>query len=88
MCIPDEGINTTHPTELNLRLHGTGQIVMCYFGVWKGFVSKLDVYTLDIRTAIFRYLKHMRSFSVHHQVNAVEIDMHMRDLTSHLCNRF
>ena len=88
MYIPDEGINTTHLTELNLRLQSTRQTVMCYFGVWKGFVSKLDVYTRYIRTAIFRYLKHMRSFSVYHQVDAVKIDVDMRDLTSQLCNRF
>ena len=88
MYIPGEGINTTHLKQLNLCLQSTRQTVMCYFGVWKGFVSKLDVYTRDIRTAIFRYLKHMRSFSVHHQVDAVDIDMYMRDLTSQLCNRF
>ena len=39
---------TTHLNELNLRLQGTGQTVMCLFEVWKEFVSKLDVYTLDI----------------------------------------
>ena len=88
MCIPDEGINTTHLEQLNLRLQSTRQTVMCYFGVWKGFVSKLDVYSRDIRTATFRYLKHLKIFIVNHQVNAVEIDMYMRDLTSQLCNRF
>ena len=88
MYIPDEGINTTHLKQFNLRLQSTRQTVMCYFGVWKGFVSKLDVYTRDIRTATFRYLKHLKAFAVYHQVNAVEIDMYMRDLTSQLCNRF
>ena len=39
---------TTHLNELNLRLQGTGQTVMCLFEVWKGFASKLDVYTRDI----------------------------------------
>ena len=84
MCIPDEGINTTHLKRFNLCLQSTRQTVMCYFGVWKEFVSKLDVYTRDIRTATFRYLKHMRFFAVDHRVNAVEIDMYMRDLTSQL----
>ena len=88
MCIPDEGINTTHLKQLILRLQTTRQTVMCYFGVWKVFVSNLDVYTRDIRTATFRYLKHMRSFTAYHRVNAVEIDMFVRDLTSQLCNRF
>ena len=44
---------TTHPNELYLRLQGTGQTGMCVFEVWKGFVSKLDVYTRDIQTATF-----------------------------------
>ena len=88
MYIPDEGINTTHLKQLNLHLQSTRQTVMCYFGVWKVFVSKLDVYTRVIRTATFRYLKHMRSFAMYHRVNAVEIDMYMRDLTSQMCNRF
>ena len=39
---------TTHLNELNLRLQGTGQTVMCLFEVWKGYVSKLDVYTWEI----------------------------------------
>ena len=39
---------TTHLSELNLRLQGTGQSVMCLFELWKGFVSKLVVYTPDI----------------------------------------
>ena len=43
--------NTTHLNELSLRLQGTGQTVMCLFEVWKGFVSKLNVYTRDIQTA-------------------------------------
>ena len=48
---------------------------MCLFEVWKGFASKLDVYTRDIRTATFRYFKHLKAFSVDHQVNSVEINM-------------
>ena len=55
---------------------------MCLFEGWKGFVSKLDVYTRD------SYFKHLKAFSVDHQVNTVEIDMYMRDLTSQFCNRF
>ena len=39
---------TTHFNELNLRLQGTGQTVMCFFEVWKRFVSKQDIYTWDI----------------------------------------
>ena len=79
---------TTHLNELNLCLQGTRQTVMCLFGVWKGFVSKLDIYTRDIRIATFRHLKHWKSCSVDYHVNAVEIDMYMRDLTSQFCNRF
>ena len=66
---------TTHLNELNFRLQGTGQTVLCLFEVWKGFSSKLDVYTRDIRTATFRYFKHLKAFSVDDQVNLVEIDM-------------
>ena len=61
---------------------------MCLFVVWKGFVSKLDVYTRDIRIATFRYFKHLKAFSVDHQVNAVEINMYMRNLTFQFCNKF
>ena len=43
---------------------------------------------MDIRTATFRNFKHLKAFSVDHQVNAVEIDMYMRDLTSQFCNKF
>ena len=50
--------------------------------------SKLDVYTRDIRTATFRYFKHLKAFLVDHQVKAVEVDMYMRNLTSQFCNRF
>ena len=52
---------TTHFDQLNLRLQGTEQTVMCLFEVWKGFVSKLDVYTRDIRTATLRYFKHLKA---------------------------
>ena len=44
---------TTHFNELYLCLQGRGQTVMCVFEVWKGFVSKLDVYMQDIQTATF-----------------------------------
>ena len=44
---------TMHPNEIYLRLQGTEQTVMCVFEVWKGFVSKLDVYTQAIQTATF-----------------------------------
>ena len=36
---------TAHLNELNLRLQGSGQTVICLFEEWKGFISKLDVYT-------------------------------------------
>ena len=39
---------TTHLNELNLCLQGVEQTVMYLFEVWKGFVSKLDVYTWNI----------------------------------------
>ena len=79
---------TTHLDELNLRLQGAGKTVMCLFEVWKGFASKLDVYTRDIRTATFRYFKHPKAFSVDHQVNLAEIDMYIRGSTSQFCTRF
>ena len=52
---------TIHLNELNLRLQGSGKTVIGLFEAWKGFVAKLDVYTRDIQTATFRYLK---AFSV------------------------
>ena len=62
MYIPDKDLNTTQLKELNLRLQSTGQTVMCRFGIWKGFVSKLDVYTRDIRTATFATLNTSRLY--------------------------
>ena len=79
---------TTHLNELNLRLQGPGKTMIGRFEVWKGFVAKLDVYTRDIQTATFRYLKHIKAFSVDQQVNGAEINIYMRDLTSQFCNRF
>ena len=64
---------TTHFSELSLRQQGTGQIMMCLFEVWKGFVSKLDV-----QTATFRYFKQLKVLSVDHQFIAVVIDRYMR----------
>ena len=55
---------TTHLNELNLHLQGTGKTVMCLFEVCKGFASKLDVYTRDIRIATFRYFELLKAFSV------------------------
>ncbi|CAK8689127.1 unnamed protein product [Clavelina lepadiformis] len=52
---------------------GPGQTLMDLFDTWKGFVAKLDVNKRDIQTATFRYFKHLKAFSVDHQVNAVEI---------------
>ena len=79
---------TAHLNELNLRLQGSGQTVICLFEEWKGFISKLDVYTRDIQTASFLYFKHLKAFSVDHQVNTVEIEMCMRNLRSRFCSRF
>ena len=79
---------TTHLNELNLRLQGTGQTVMCLFEVRKGFVSKLDVYTREIQAATFRYFKHLKAFSVDQQVNTVAIDMYRRELTCQFCYKF
>ena len=50
---------TTHFNKLNIRLQGTGQIVMCLFEIWKGFVSKLNV-----QTATFRCFEHLKVFSL------------------------
>ena len=61
---------------------------MYLFEVWKGFVFELDVYAWDIQNATFRYFKHLKAFSVDHQVNTVEINMYMRDLMSQFFNRF
>ena len=79
---------TTHLNKLNLRLQGTGQTVICLFEVWKGFVFKLDVNTWNIQTATFGYFKHLKTFSVDHQVDTVEIDRYLRDLKSLFCNKF
>ena len=77
-----------HLNELNLRLQGPGKTVIGLFEAWKGFVAKLDIYTRDIQTATFRYFKHLKAFSVDHQVNGAEINIYMRDLTSQFRNRF
>ena len=79
---------TMHLNKLNLRLQGPGKTVICLFEAWKGFVAKLDVCTRGIQTATFRYFKHLKTFSVNHQVNGAEINIYMRDLTSQFRNRF
>ena len=79
---------TTHLNELNLRLHGPRKTVIGLFEAWKDFVAQLDVYTWDIQTATFCYYKHLKAFSVDHQVNGAEIDIYMKDLTSQFRNRF
>ena len=68
--------------KLNLHLQGPGQTVIRLFEAWKGFVAKLDVYTWNIQAATFHYFKYLKAFSVDHQVNAAEIDIYMRDLSS------
>ena len=78
----------THLSELNLRLQGPGKTMIGLFEAWKDFVAKLDVYTRDIQTATFRYFKHLKAFSVNHQVNGAEINIYMRDLTSQFRKRF
>ena len=75
-----------HLEELNFRLLGPGKTVI--FEAWKGFVAQLDFYTRDIETATFRYFKHLKAFSVDHQVNGAKINMYMRDLKSQFLNRF
>ena len=77
-----------HLNELNLRLQEPGKTVIGLFEVWKGFVAKLDIYTRDIQTATFCYFKHLKAFSVDHQVNEDEIRICTRDLTSQFRNKF
>ena len=79
---------TTHLNELNLHLQSIGKTVMYFFEVCKGFASKLNVYTRDIRIATFRYFEHLKAFSVDYQVNSVKIDMYIRGSTSQFCTRF
>ena len=79
---------TTHLNELNLRLQGAENRVMCLFEVWKGFASKLDVHSREIRTATFCYFKHQKAFSVDQQINLVEVDMYIRGSTSQFYTRF
>ena len=79
---------TMHLNELNLCLQSPGKTVIGLFEAWKSFVAGLAVYTRDIQTANFCYFKHLKAFSVDHQVNGAEINIYMRDLTSQFCNRF
>ena len=79
---------TIHLNKLNFRLQGPGKTVIGLFKALKSFVDKLDVYTRDIRTATFRYFKHLKAFSFDHQVNGAEINIYMRDLTSQFRNDF
>ena len=53
---------TMHLNEPNLRLQAPGKTVIGLFKAWKGFVSKLHVYTRDIQTATFHYFKHLKLF--------------------------
>ena len=77
---------TMHLNKLHLCLHGPGKTVIGLLETWKGFVAKLDVYTRDIQTATFCYFKHLKAFSVDHQVNGAEININMRDSTSQFRN--
>ena len=77
-----------HLMELIIRLQSPGKKVIGCFEAWKGFVAKLNVYTRDIQTATFRYFKHLKAFSVDHQVYGAEINIYMKNLTSQFCNRF
>ena len=77
-----------HLNELNLRLQSPGKTVIGLFEAWKGFAAKMNVYARDIQTATFRYFKHLKAFSVDHQVNGAEINIYIRDLTSQFRDRF
>ena len=74
-----------HLNEINLCLQGPGKTVIDLFEAWKGFADKLDVDTWDIQTTTFRYFKHLKAFSVDHQVNGIEINIYMRGLTCQFC---
>ena len=73
--------------KLNFRLQGPEKTVIGLFEAWKDF-DKLNVCTRDIQTATFRYFKHLKAFSVDHQVNGAEINIYTRDLTFQFRNRF
>ena len=68
---------TTQFDDINLYLYSSGQIMTDVFAAWNGLVTKLDAFTSDILTATFCYFKHMRKFSLRHQVNAFEMDVYM-----------
>ena len=64
----------THLNELNFCPQDAGQIVMCLFELRKGFVSKLDIRTRDIKQKLFSTIK-LIAYSVDGRINAVEIDI-------------
>ena len=66
---------TMHLNKLCFRLQGPEKTVIGLSEALKGFVAKLDVYTRDIQTATFHYFKHLKAFSVDHQVNGAEINI-------------
>lgn len=79
---------TTHLNDLNLRLQGAGQTLMDLYDSWKAFVAKLAVYSLDIKTGSFRYLKNLKKLIAIHPVNITDIEVYMRELESEFSVRF
>ena len=79
---------TTHLNKLNLRLKGSGQIVLDFFETWKSFVAKLNVYIRDVQCSTFRYFKILQKFLCNHEVDPFVICGYMRELKRQFCERF
>ena len=68
---------TTILNELNLRLQSTGQTVMDLYETCMAFASMLEVYSRDIQMTTFRYFKHLKEFTSHHNTNVADIGVYI-----------
>ena len=79
---------TKHLNEFNLLLQGAGKTVLDLYDTWKAFVAKLAIYSTDVETSSFRYLKNLKNLSSMHPVNTSDLQLYMQELKSEFSIRF
>lgn len=83
-----ECVYRCHLSGLNLRLQGATQTVLDMLETWKAFVGKLGVFSDDIYTSTFHYVRHMREFYSHRKISTTEIIMYICELEAEFTMRF
>jgi hypothetical protein len=79
----------THLTELNLKLQGQGQTVLDLFGNWKAFILKLDIFSRDISSKVFKYFPNVKTHSDRFVglVNTGELQEYLETLKAEFAKR-